>query len=85
MKLTAYSFIFFLRGGTLHKKNWRKKYAACHSTKQSPINIDEDLTQVNGNQKKLQSQSWDQTALGNAFIHDTCWKTGKVCAFGLGL
>lgn len=57
--------MFFIGGGrgAPDKKNWRKKYTGCHSPKESPISIDEDLTQVNANQKKLQSQSWDQTGL----------------------
>uniref|UniRef100_A0A8C5TR37 Alpha-carbonic anhydrase domain-containing protein n=1 Tax=Malurus cyaneus samueli TaxID=2593467 RepID=A0A8C5TR37_9PASS len=47
------------------------KYSACNGAKQSPINIDEDLTQVNVNLKKLKFHGWDKETLEDTFIRNT--------------
>ncbi|XP_062990140.1 receptor-type tyrosine-protein phosphatase zeta isoform X2 [Elgaria multicarinata webbii] len=57
--------------GALNQTSWWKKYAACNGAKQSPINIDEDLTQVNVNLKELKFQGWEKETSQDTLIYNT--------------
>ncbi|XP_056429778.1 receptor-type tyrosine-protein phosphatase zeta isoform X6 [Hyla sarda] len=63
---------------SLSQTNWVKKYPACNGAKQSPINIDEDLTQLNLNLKKLTFQGWEQIS-----NHTLIRNTGKTVEINL--
>nr|XP_020658784.1 receptor-type tyrosine-protein phosphatase zeta isoform X4 [Pogona vitticeps] len=57
--------------GALNQTSWGKKYPACNGAKQSPINIDEDLTQVNVNLKELKFQDWGKETSEDTLIYNT--------------
>ncbi|XP_073475903.1 receptor-type tyrosine-protein phosphatase zeta isoform X6 [Aquarana catesbeiana] len=63
---------------SFNQTNWMKKYPACNGARQSPINIDENLTQLNMNLKKLTFQGWEQVS-----NHTLIRNTGKTVEINL--
>uniref|UniRef100_A0A8C2TBI6 protein-tyrosine-phosphatase n=1 Tax=Coturnix japonica TaxID=93934 RepID=A0A8C2TBI6_COTJA len=51
-------------------KSYFMKWKSCNGAKQSPINIDEDLTQVNVNLKKLKFHGWEKETGEDTFIRN---------------
>ncbi|KAJ8006529.1 hypothetical protein DPEC_G00108200 [Dallia pectoralis] len=49
-----------LTSGQLNQKHWGKKYPACNSARQSPVDIDETFTQVRMEYRGLMLEGWEK-------------------------
>ncbi|XP_078021249.1 uncharacterized protein ptprz1b isoform X3 [Epinephelus lanceolatus] len=56
--------------GVLSQRNWGKKYPACNSARQSPVDIDETFTQVRLQYQNLQLEGWNKLTAESSTIHN---------------